>query len=352
MKILDLFHKNHSQNDLIGRPYIIAEAGVNHEGDLNIAKRLIDEAKEGGAHAIKFQTYKANTIASKNSPAYWNLAKEPIDSQFKLFQKYDKFWKTEYEQLKCHCDELGIEFMSTPFDIESANFLNEMMDVIKISSSDITNKPFIEYLCSFSKPIILSTGASYLKEVQQAVEWIEAKQVPVALLHCILNYPTDDQNAHLGMIKDLQKEFPNKVIGYSDHTLPNDMKVLEMATLLGAVILEKHFTHDKTLPGNDHYHAMDKEDLQGFNKNLERIFTILGDQKKHPLNEEKTARKNARRSLVATVDISEGAAVTREHLTWKRPGHGISPKFIEDIIGKQAVRKILEDESLQWDMFR
>ncbi|SVE59953.1 uncharacterized protein METZ01_LOCUS512807, partial [marine metagenome] len=136
------------------------------------------------------------------------------------------------------------------------------------------------------------------------------------------------------------------------HTLPNDMKVLEMATLLGAVILEKHFTHDKTLSGNDHYHAMDKEDLKGFNKNLDRIFTILGDQKKYPLNEEKPARKNARRSLVATMDISEGVAVTREHLTWKRPGHGISPKFIEDIIGKQTVRQILEDESLKWSMFR
>ena len=352
MKILDLFHKAQCQNDFVDRPYIIAEAGVNHEGDINIARRLIDEAKEGGAHAIKFQTYKANTIATKNSPAYWDLAKEPIDSQFKLFQKYDKFWKAEYEQLKCYCDELGIEFMSTPFDVESANFLNEMMDVIKISSSDITNKPFIEYLCSFGKPIILSTGASYLHEVQEAVEWIEAKQVPVALLHCILNYPTDDRNAHLGMIKDLQKKFPNKIIGYSDHTLPNDMKVLEMATLLGAVILEKHFTHDKTLPGNDHYHAMDKEDLKIFHKNLDRIFTILGDQHKHPLKEETPARNNARRSLVATKDISEGITITREHLTWKRPADGVSPKFIEDIIGKQTVRKIVEDETIQWSMFR
>jgi len=240
MKILDILSKPINSNNIVKPPYIIAEAGVNHEGDMCIAKRLIDEAAEGGAHAIKFQTYKADTIASKNSPAYWDTTKEPIDSQFKLFQKYDKFWKGEYEQLKRYCDEVGIEFMSTPFDIESAMFLNEMMDVFKISSSDITNKPFIEYLCDFGKPIILSTGASYPYEIQEAVEWIDNKKNPVALLHCILNYPTADENAHLGMIKDLQKKFPDKMIGYSDHTLPNKMKVLEMATLLGSVILEKH----------------------------------------------------------------------------------------------------------------
>ncbi|MBT6226929.1 MAG: acetylneuraminic acid synthetase [Candidatus Scalindua sp.] len=350
MKILDLFNKNYCLNDSVRFPYIIAEAGVNHEGDIDIAKRLIEEAKEGGAHAIKFQTYKASTIASKDSPAYWDLNKEPTDSQFKLFQKYDKFWKGEYEQLKQHCDDVGIEFMSTPFDVESANFLNDMMDVIKISSSDITNKPFIEYLCDFGKPIILSTGASYLHEIQEAVEWIEAKQVPVALLHCILNYPTDDQNAHLGMIKDLQRKYPDKIIGYSDHTLPNDMKVLEMATLLGAVVLEKHFTHDKTLPGNDHYHAMDKEDLKIFHNKLERMFTILGDQQKYPLEMETPARNNARRSLVANSDIPEGTVIAREHLTWKRPAHGISPRDIEDVLGKQAARTILEDEVLQWKM--
>ena len=350
MKILDLFNKNYCLNDSVRFPYIIAEAGVNHEGDIDIAKRLIEEAKEGGAHAIKFQTYKASTIASKDSPAYWDLNKEPTDSKFKLFQKYDKFWKGEYEQLKQHCDDVGIEFMSTPFDVESANFLNDMMDVIKISSSDITNKPFIEYLCDFGKPIILSTGASYLHEIQEAVEWIEAKQVPVALLHCILNYPTDDQNAHLGMIKDLQRKYPDKIIGYSDHTLPNDMKVLEMATLLGAVVLEKHFTHDKTLPGNDHYHAMDKEDLKIFHNKLERMFTILGDQQKYPLEMETPARNNARRSLVANSDIPEGTVIAREHLTWKRPAHGISPRDIEDVLGKQAARTILEDEVLQWKM--
>ena len=350
MKIVELFNKTELRNDLVRHPYIIAEAGVNHEGDIDIAKRLIEEAKEGGAHAIKFQTYKANTIASKDSPAYWDVTKEPTDSQFKLFQKYDKFWKGEYEQLKQHCDDVGIEFLSTPFDVESANFLNEIMDVFKISSSDITNKPFIEYLCDFGKPIILSTGAANLHEIQEAVEWIDSKKVPVALLHCILNYPTDDINANLGMIKDLQRKFPDKTIGYSDHTLPRNMKVLEMATILGASILEKHFTHDKKLPGNDHYHAMDKVDLKLFINNLDDMFIKLGDQRKYPLPTEAPARKNARRSLVADRTLPEGSIISSADLTWKRPAHGISPKHVKEVLGKKTMKLIEEDEVLQWNM--
>jgi len=352
MKLLDLLNKPVYPNDQIQAPYIIAEAGVNHEGDMELAKRLIDEAAEGGAHAIKFQTYKAETIASKDSPAYWDTTKEPTESQFKLFQKYDKFWKGEYEQLKEYCDQAGIEFMSTPFDVESAKFLDDIMDVFKISSSDITNKPFIEYLCNFGKPIILSTGASYLHEIQQAVEWIDAKQTSVALLHCILNYPTDDENAHLGMINDLQRKFPDKLIGYSDHTLPNDMKVMEMATLLGSAIIEKHFTHDKTLPGNDHYHAMDKEDLKHFHTQMERVMSILGDQSKYPLQTETPARNNARRSLVAACEIPQGTTITREHLTWKRPAHGVSPRDILAVIGSIAKQTINDDDILKWDMIR
>ena len=350
MKILDLFDIKQCGNDFIKNPYIIAEAGVNHEGDMDIALRLIEEAAEGGAHAIKFQTYRANTIASKNSPAYWDQTKEPTNSQYKLFQKYDKFWKLEFEQLKKSCDDVGIEFMSTPFDIESASFLNEMMNVFKISSSDITNKPFIEYLCDFGKPIILSTGASYLHEIQEAVGWVDNKNDSMALLHCILNYPTQDHNAHLGMIKNLQIKFPDKMIGYSDHTLPNDMKVLEIATLLGAGILEKHFTHDKTLPGNDHYHAMDKEDLKHFNHNMQTILAILGDQQKYPLPTETPARKNARRSLVAACDIPKNTIVTAMHLTWKRPAHGINPRNISKVLGKTTVKNIAEDDLIEWDM--
>lgn len=270
MNLIDLISKHPVPVTRFQRPYVIAEAGVNHEGSMDIARRLIDEAALGGADAIKFQTYKAGTLASKHSPAYWDTSKEPTPSQYELFKKHDSFWKGEFENLKKHCDQAGIAFMSTPFDVESAKFLNDMMDVFKISSSDLTNRPFIEFMCDFKKPIIMSTGAASLAEIAEAVSWIEAKGNPLALLHCVLNYPTMDENAALGMIPALVRHFPQHVIGYSDHTLPNDMKVLEVAALLGAQILEKHFSHDKTLPGNDHYHAMDYKDLQLFRQNFER----------------------------------------------------------------------------------
>jgi N-acetylneuraminate synthase len=255
------------------------------------------------------------------------------------------------QELKEYCDKVDIEFMSTPFDIESADFLDDMMDVYKISSSDLTNKPFIEYICKFNKPIILSTGASSLHEIQEAVSWIEKYGNPLALLHCVLNYPTPDENANLGMILDLKQKFPDKIIGYSDHTLPKDMKVCEMATMLGSVIIEKHFTHDKTLQGNDHYHAMDKEDLKLYRSNLERIFKILGSFKVEALEDEAPARANARRSLVATKDIKKGQIIKKEDLTFKRPASGISPKFIDEVIGKKATNDIEEDSVIKWGMF-
>ncbi len=350
MRLLELFDTfNPCENNLYW-PYVIAEVGVNHEGSMELAKRLIDEAKEGGADAVKFQSYKAETLASKDSPSYWDMNEEPTTSQYELFKKHDSFWKDEMQELKNYCDEVNIEFMSTPFDIESAYFLNDMMDIYKISSSDITNKPFIEYLCGFDKPIILSTGASDLFEIQEAVSWIEKHNNPLALLHCVLNYPTPDKNANLGMIMDLKARFPDKIIGYSDHTLPADMKVCEMATMLGSVIIEKHFTHDKRLPGNDHYHAMDKEDLKLYRKDLERIFEILGGFKIEALEDEAPARANARRSLVAKRDIHKGQVISEDDLTFKRPAYGISPKFIEDVIGKKALVDIEDDTVMQWNV--
>ncbi|MEW6470455.1 MAG: N-acetylneuraminate synthase family protein [Bacteroidota bacterium] len=337
--------------EIITRPYVIAEAGVNHEGSMDLAKRLIDEAVEGGAQAIKFQSYKAETLASKNSPYYWDITKEPTRSQYELFKKYDKFWKKEYEELKVYCDRSGIEFLSTPFDAESANFLNELMDVYKISSSDITNLPFIEHICRFNKPIILSTGSSYVDEIRAALDTIGRYGNKVCLMHCILNYPTDDENANLGMILDQRKLFPDCVPGYSDHTLPGKMEVLKTAVLLGAAVLEKHFTHDKTLRGNDHYHAMDMEDLKHFWKEMNFTFTILGDFKKHPLASEEKSRLNARRSLVALKNIKKDEVVTPDHLTWKRPATGISPAEIGTLLGRKALRDIEEDEVLYWDMF-
>lgn len=333
------------------RPYLIAEAGVNHEGDMDIARRLIDEAKEGGADAIKFQTYKAETIASKDSPSYWDLSKEPTDSQYQLFKKYDKFWKSEYEVLARYCEDAGIEFLSTPFDVESAAFLNDLMGVFKISSSDLNNKPFIDILCGYGKPIILSTGAAWMWEVEQTVGWIQGHGNPVVLLHCVLNYPTMDENANLAMIPELIRKFPELMIGYSDHTLPKDMKTLEVATLLGARIIEKHFTHDKTLPGNDHYHAMDKEDIKRFHQRIDTLSQLLGERSKRPLESEDLSRANARRSLVAARAIPAGKVIDAADITWKRPGRGIDPRDFDRLIGSQSVQNIDEDTVLQWGMF-
>lgn len=354
MKLVDVFSQGRDADIVPAQglpgPYIIAEVGVNHEGSMDTAKRLIDEAAEGGAHAVKFQTYKAHTLASKDSPAYWDTSKEPTKSQYELFKKHDAFWKNEFVALKEHCDRAGVEFLSTPFDVESAGFLNELMDVVKISSSDISNRPFIERLCAFGKPIMLSTGASEPYEVMEAVGWIEGFGVPLALLHCVLNYPTPDEAAQLGMIQSLRALFPRHIIGYSDHTLPGDMRALEAATLLGARILEKHFTHDKSLPGNDHYHAMDKRDLALFAANIERICGLIGTPELRALASEAPARRNARRSLVAARRILAGKRLEADDITWKRPAHGISPRAYYEVLGMAARKDIEEDSVLVWSM--
>ena len=350
MKINDIFYGVERDNSILIPPYVIAEAGVNHEGDMSLARRLIDEAAEAGANAIKFQTYKAGMLASKNSPSYWDTTKEPTKSQFELFSKYDKFWKPEFEELKKQCDIVDIEFMSTPFDLESACFLSDLVDVFKISSSDITNKPFIKTIAGYGKPIILSTGASSNDEISEALEWIGLGKIPVALLHCVLNYPTLDGDSHLGMILGLRKQFPNVIVGYSDHTMPGNMKNLEIATLLGAQIIEKHFTHDKSLPGNDHYHAMDKNDLRAFFTRIEGVQAIIGQQEKEILDIEQSARLNARRSLVARCRIMQGSAVSEADLTWKRPAHGVSPKYFDEVVGRIAAVTIEEDDIITWDM--
>ena len=337
--------------------FIIAEAGVNHEGNLDIAYRLIEEAKRGGADAIKFQTYRASTIASKDSPAYWDLSKESTRSLYELFKKYDRFWKPEFEKLKQRCDDQEIEFLSTPFDFDSAWFLNDLMDTYKISSSDITNKPFIEYIRGFGKPIVLSTGASTLGEIDQALAWINEsgmaeEKVDVALLHCILNYPTSNQDANLGMITGLRRAYPENLVGYSDHTLPEDMRVLHAATLLGAEVLEKHFTHDKSLPGNDHYHAMDYKDLLKFRELLVETKLVLGGVRKQPLMSEEAARQNARRSIVLRRPLEKGDVVTRDDLEFKRPGLGISPADIDEVLGKTVLEDLNQEETLVWEKLR
>lgn len=332
-------------------PFVIAEAGVNHEGSMELARRLVDEAAEAGADAIKFQTYRAGKLAVRESPAYWDTTLEPAKTQYELFQRYDRFWKAEFEELRTYCDRAGIEFLSTPFDTESATFLADLMDVIKVASADLTNLPYLEFLCQFRKPILLSTGASEFWEIARAVSTIQAHGVPIALMHCILSYPTPNEDANLGMICDLQTRFPGFVIGYSDHTVPDAaMTVLKTAALLGAEILEKHFTFDKSRPGNDHYHAMDKADLARFRRDVEELRVILGRRSKAAVEVEEPAREHARRSLVAARRIERGHEIGMDDLTAKRPGHGISPMHYREVLGRRARIDIELDTVLQWSM--
>ena len=332
------------------KPFFIAEAGVNHEGSIYNAKKLIDLAAKGGANAIKFQTYKAGKIAVKDSPYYWDIKKEPTKTQFDLFSKYDHFNAKEYKLLSEHCKKRKIDFLSTPFDLESVDFLNPLMNVFKISSSDITNFPLLEKIASKRKPIILSTGASSIQEIKEAISILKKNKVKkIVLMHCILNYPTKDSDANLNMIKSLQKEFPYCISGYSDHTLPtNGMQNLITAYLFGAKVIEKHFTLNKKKRGNDHYHSLDIKDLISLNKKINFINQTLGSEKKRFLRSEVISRKNARRSIVLNTNLNKGSKIKRKHLICKRPATGISPKYIKRVIGKKIKRKILSDTILRW----
>tara|TARA_Y100001970_G_scaffold260213_1_gene342050 strand:+ start:6434 stop:7516 length:1083 start_codon:yes stop_codon:yes gene_type:complete len=333
------------------KPYIIAEIGVNHEGSIDQAKSLINLAKEGGADAAKFQSYKAETLASKVSPAYWDTMKEPTKSQRELFKKYDSFESKDYSLLSEYCKKVGIDFLSTPFDDNAIEFLNPLMPFFKIASADITNIPFLRKVASKNKPVVLSTGASTLEEIDIAIETLSiAGCNNIALLHCILNYPTIKENANLSMIKSLKSSYKNHIIGYSDHTLPSEaMTSLVTAHLLGAVIIEKHFTHDKNLSSNDHYHAMDKNDLKRFVELIDQIHISLGKKnQKEPIETEDISRLNARRSIVLKKPVSIGQKLTEEVLTCKRPGTGISPLQWDEVIGLKVNCNLEEDHVLKW----
>lgn len=345
-----------------GKFSLIAEIGVNYYDiakKLNIslmdaAKAMVLSAKNAGIHAAKFQTYKAETLASKYSPSYWDTSEEPTTSQYALFKKFDTFGKAEYEELSLFCKQVGIEFCSTPFDFESADYLDAMMEIYKISSSDLTNLPFIEYMAKKGKPILLSTGASNLNEIHDAVDCIRRyNDKELVLFHCVLEYPTPYEHANLAKIQALKQVFPRVYIGYSDHTKPDaSYDVLKTAYLLGADVVEKHFTLDKTLQGNDHYHAMDPHDAEEILSAIEHIDCLKGAGGLQVLPSEQAARENARRSIVAAIDISKGTVLTEDMLAFKRPGTGISPRDLSMVLGKVAEMEIKKDSLIKLAMLK
>jgi N-acetylneuraminate synthase len=334
-------------------PYVIAEIGVNHEGDLDRAKRMIEAAARGGAHAAKFQTYKADTLAARDtSPAYWDRSKEAADSQHALFQRWDNFGDNEYKALAATCADCGIDFMSTPFDLEAVDLLAPLMSAIKVASADITNLPLLRKVASADRPIILSTGAARLDEVATALGVVEeAGAQSVTLLHCVLNYPTTPDKAQLAEIPALRRAFGAEcAIGYSDHVKPEpdgSMPALEMACTLGAVVLEKHFTDDKTAVGNDHYHAMDERDLAAFRERLARLKELYGPGKRD-LAGQISAITNARRRIVARRDIAAGEALGADDLIALRSNVGIEIAHWDRVVGRAAARAVKAGAPLDW----
>ena len=340
--------------------YLIAEMGVNFYDtakQLNItpleaAKLYIDKAAEAGIDCAKFQSYKANTIVSKNSPAYWDTTKEATKTQYELFQKFDSFGESEYKELCDYTHSKGMDFTSTPFDYASADYLYDMVDFYKISSSDLSNIPFIKHIAAKGKPMIVSVGAAYLSEVDEAIRAMkEVGNNDICILHCVLSYPTDPKNANLKIIKTLKEVFPDVKVGFSDHVAPDPtMMTLATAYLLGSEVIEKHFTLDKTLTGNDHYHSGDPEDFKKARANFEMIDKVLGQPEKTVLECEIVPRREARRSLVLTRDMKAGEKITENDIMPKRPGTGISPKYTDIVLGREVKRDLEEDTVLTWDM--
>ena len=341
-------------------PYVIAEMGVNFYDTakefkitpLEAAKRYIDNAAEAGIDCVKFQSYKANTIVSKNSPAYWDTTKETTKTQYELFQKFDSFGEKEYCELCDYTHKKGMDFTSTPFDYASADYLEKMVDFYKISSSDLSNIPFIRHIGQKGKPVYISVGAAYLAEVDKAIRTLkEAGCEDIVIFHCVLSYPTEPKNANLRVIQTLKNDFPDVRIGFSDHVAPDDtMMTLAAAYMLGAEVIEKHFTLNKSLPGNDHYHAGDPEDFKKAISNFKWINQVLGSAEKTVLDCEMIPRREARRSLVLTRDMKAGEVISREDIMAKRPGTGISPEFQDIVEGRKVVKDLQEDTILTWEM--
>ena len=328
-------------------PYFIAEIGVNHEAKIKLAKKLIRDAKDGGANAIKLQCYKAEKIASKYAKAYWDKKENIENNQLKLFKKFDKFNEKDYFEIYKYCKKIKIDFIVTPFDLEIVNFFSNKVKYFKISSSDLTNHLLIEKIAKTKVPIILSTGASTIPEISSALKLIRKYHNKITLLHCILNYPTEKINSNLNMIDDLKQKF-DLPVGLSDHTRPKDsMEILSIAHVKKISMIEKHFTNDKKKPGNDHFHSFDKTDLKNYYKKINNLNKVLGSGKKTFLESEIISRKNARRSLFFNKNINKGNKLKKEDLIALRPAIGISPSKYKSIINKKLKINVKEGQIIK-----
>ena len=327
--------------------FIIAEAGVNHNGDLNIAKKLIEKASEVGADAIKFQSFKADNLVVKSAQKaeYQKKTTSNEENQFQMLSKLELTYEDHKELIK-YCEEKDIMFLSSPFDFESIDLLNQLnLAIFKIPSGEITNLPYLKKIGKLNKKIILSTGMSTLGEIESALNILkESGSTDITVLHCNTEYPTPIKDVNLKAMNTIKDAFKVKV-GYSDHTLGIEVPIAAVA--LGARVIEKHFTLDKSMDGPDHKASLEPNEFKLMIESIRNIEKALGDGIKTPTSSEAKNKEMARKSIVANIDIKKSEMFSEENLYVKRPGTGISPMRWEEVIGKVAQRDFKEDELIE-----
>jgi len=334
--------------------FIIVEAGVNHNGSLEIAKKLIDAAVKAGADVVKFQTFRADRLvtATASRAEYQIVNTGTNESQFEMLNKLE-LSPEMHRELFSYCQEKNIIFMSTPFDEASVDLLDNLgMEIFKISSGEITNKPLIQHIASKMKPIILSTGMSHLGEVEKTVSWIDDiwdkldKRPQLTILHCVSNYPARIEDVNLNAIRTMEMVF-GLPIGYSDHTMGIEAAIAAVA--VGARVIEKHFTLDRDMEGPDHKASLEPKELKDMVRAIRNIEKAMGDGIKKPAKSEISTRKIARRSLVAARDIKAGKTLLSDDILTKRPGTGIPAEFKDKIVGMQLESDISVDSVIRWE---
>ena len=332
----------------------VAEVGVNHEGSLESAQNHIRQAAASGARAVKFQAYSASMLASENSPSYWDVAHESETSQFKLFSRYDKFTLDDYKVLAQTCEEQKVEFMVTCFDEDWLQKLDHLVARHKVASADITNVRLLKKIAPKGKPVILSTGASSLQEVENAVNILRSNGAnDIVLMHCVLCYPTNNADANLSRINFLRRiadNFGLPEIGYSDHTIPTiNHEVLLAAITLGATWIEKHFSLTPNTGGNDHYHSFGPLELVDFFASLRNLEKILAYDESDFLTLQTSARKNARRGLYAARDLTIGSEIGNDDLIELRPVGIIASEEIDSVLGRKLISNLKKGDLISYD---
>ena len=323
--------------------FVIAEAGVNHNGSIKLAKKMVDKAVWAGADCVKFQTFKAENLVNKDAKKaeYQIQNTENDDSQLCMLKKLELSYE-DFKELKNYCDNSGIMFLSTPFDIESIEFLASIgISIFKIPSGEITNLPYLRTINSYKKEVILSTGMATLSEIQDALNIL--KDCKVTLLHCTTQYPCPYEEVNMEAMLTMENEF-NLPVGYSDHT--QGIVIPIMAVSMGAKVIEKHFTLDKNMEGPDHKASLEPEELKAMISSIRNVEKAFGNGVKEPREAEKKNIEIARKSIVAKCDIKKGEIFTVDNITTKRPATGVSPMKWDEIIGTVAQKDYREDELL------